>query len=83
MDGFLVASVISLVASTALQATSDPQKSIIFFTLYRTEEFGIVFSTLLFLGRKKPTKVASSEDSTVPFSNTISSMPSGGESTVQ
>jgi hypothetical protein len=81
MNGFLLASVICIIVATIIDATSDPQSSIIFLTLYRTEEFGAVFNTLLFLGKKKPIKVASFEEksvgSTLPLSNTISVMPSG------
>ena len=54
MDACLFASVISLIIYLSINASKDAGNFLIFFTLFRTEEFGVVFATLLFLNRKKP-----------------------------
>ena len=54
MDACLIISVISLIIYLGINASKDSSKFLILFTLFRTEEFGVVFATLLFLNRKKP-----------------------------
>jgi hypothetical protein len=64
MDGCLVASVVCVVLFSIIGAGSKPGAYIILHTMYRTEEFGIVFSTLIFLSRKRPPKPSPSDKST-------------------
>ena len=71
MDVLLILTVLCLIISTIV-GNADRVFVIITYTIYRSEEFGMVFLTLVFISRKKSSEETTSENSsTTPMSSTF------------